>query len=180
MAFTPARVLVLAAFLAAMLAIAFADHEEVDTYSAKLLGANEVPKNDSQAARNAVGDQRGVVYMKLRIYKEDGKAKWVKYTVKASRLKGEMPPIKTHVHPGRKGENNPVLLDLPCTYEKKGAEEWRCEGALGRTKRIAPTRCCRRSRPSPRTPARTMGISTRRGTLMAPCADSSLRSRKGS
>ncbi|GJP48777.1 hypothetical protein CLOM_g8058 [Closterium sp. NIES-68] len=135
MAFTPARVLVLAAFLAAMLAIAFADHEEVDTYSAKLLGANEVPKNDSQAARNAVGDQRGVVYMKLRIYKEDGKAKWVKYTVKASRLKGEMPPIKTHVHPGRKGENNPVLLDLPCTYEKKGAEEWRCEGALGKDKK---------------------------------------------
>ncbi|CAI5466357.1 unnamed protein product [Closterium sp. Yama58-4] len=134
MAFTPARVLLLA-FLAAMVAIAYCDHdhdEDVDTFKSKLLGANEVPKNDSQAARNAVGDQRGVVYMKLSIYKDDDKPKWVKYTVKTSRLKGEMPPTKTHVHKGEKGKNGDVILDLPCKYEKKGGEEWRCEGSLGK------------------------------------------------
>ncbi|CAI7805764.1 unnamed protein product [Closterium sp. NIES-53] len=132
MASIPARVLLLA-FLAAMLAIAHG-HEHVDTFSAKLLGANEVPKNDSKAAKNAVGDSRGIVHMKLSIYMDDDKPKWVKYTVKTSRLKGEMPPTKTHVHTGEKGKNGDVLLDLPCHYEKKGNEEWRCEGSLGKYK----------------------------------------------
>ncbi|CAI5464971.1 unnamed protein product [Closterium sp. Yama58-4] len=132
MAFTPARALLLA-FLAAMLAVAHS-HEHVDTFSAKLLGANEVPKNDSHAAKNAVGDQRGVAYMKLNIYMDDDRPKWVKYTVKTSRLKGEMPPTKTHVHKGEKGKNDAVLLDLPCQYEKKASEQWRCEGSLGKNK----------------------------------------------
>ncbi|CAI5514775.1 unnamed protein product [Closterium sp. Naga37s-1] len=105
-----------------------------DTFSSKLLGANEVPKNDSKAAKNAVGDSRGIVYMKLSIYMDDDKPKWVKYTVKTSQLKGEMPPTKTHVHTGEKGKNGDVLLDLPCHYEKKGDEEWRCEGSLGKNK----------------------------------------------
>ncbi|CAI5464970.1 unnamed protein product [Closterium sp. Yama58-4] len=115
--------------LAPSLALAF-----TDTFSAKLLGANEVSKNDSKAAKNAVGDERGVVYLKLNIYMDDDRPKWVKYTVKTSRLKGEMPPTKTHVHKGEKGKNDALLLDLPCKYEKKGDEQWSCEGSLGKNK----------------------------------------------
>ncbi|CAI5525004.1 unnamed protein product [Closterium sp. Naga37s-1] len=128
-----ACVSVLAAFVAVLVAFAYADHDDpelTNTFTAKLIGANEVPKNDSEAARNAVGDKSGVVQMKLDFYKKEGELMWVDYWVKASKLEGEMPPTKTHIHPGRKGENNPVLLDLPCKYKQTSASEWLCEGAM--------------------------------------------------
>ncbi|CAI7770125.1 unnamed protein product [Closterium sp. NIES-53] len=53
-----------------------------------------------------------------------------RHLAQPSRLEGEMPPTKTHIHPGRKGENNPVLLDLPCKYKQTSASEWLCEGAM--------------------------------------------------
>ncbi|CAI7841802.1 unnamed protein product, partial [Closterium sp. NIES-54] len=68
--------------------------------------------------------------MPYRTVPKEGKLMWVDYSVKASRLEGEMPPTKTHIHPGRKGENNPVLLDLPCKYKQTSASEWLCEGAM--------------------------------------------------
>ncbi|CAI5514771.1 unnamed protein product [Closterium sp. Naga37s-1] len=116
-----------------MLTIAYAGDDEV--IGNTLVGVNEVPKNDSQAAKNAVGDPSGVVYMNLRIYQDDdNKPKWVKYTVNTMRMTGEMPPTKTHVHKGKKGTNGDVLLDLPCKYVKTGSNEWHCEGSLGKNK----------------------------------------------
>ncbi|CAI5964499.1 unnamed protein product, partial [Closterium sp. NIES-65] len=64
------------AFLAAMVAVAFAgddDNNRGDSWKPKsftsaLVGANEIPKNNSEAARNAVGDKRGTVDMKLDIH----------------------------------------------------------------------------------------------------------------
>ncbi|CAI5956671.1 unnamed protein product [Closterium sp. NIES-64] len=91
MAFTQARrVLILAAFLAAMVAVAFAgddDNNRGDSWKPKsftsaLVGANEIPKNNSEAARNAVGDKRGTVDMKLDIHKSNGEPVFVAYSVK--------------------------------------------------------------------------------------------------
>ncbi|CAI5507961.1 unnamed protein product [Closterium sp. Naga37s-1] len=126
MAFTPAHRVLFLAFFTVLVAVAYSGEvaDLTDTFTAKLIGANEVPKNDSEAARKAVGDKRGVVQMKLDFYKKEGNLMWVEYSVKASKLEGEMPPTKTHIHPGRKGENNPVLLELPCKYKKTGASEW--------------------------------------------------------
>ncbi|GJP36270.1 hypothetical protein CLOM_g20799 [Closterium sp. NIES-68] len=140
MAFTLALRVLLFAFLAALVAVAYSSDNdntksaESRTFTSKLIGANEVPKDDSEAVKKAVGDKTGVVDMKLKIYREDGKPRWVEFTVQDSNMEGEMPPTKTHVHPGRKGENNPVLLDLTdeCQYEKTGDEEWRCKGTLGK------------------------------------------------
>ncbi|CAI5466320.1 unnamed protein product [Closterium sp. Yama58-4] len=133
MASTSARRILFLAFVAVLVAVAYADHDDpelTNTFTAKLIGANEVPKNDSEAARNAVGDKSGIVQMKLDFYKKEGELMWVDYTVKASKLEGEMPPSKTHIHPGRKGENNPVLLDLPCKYKQTSASEWLCQGTM--------------------------------------------------
>ncbi|CAI5464984.1 unnamed protein product [Closterium sp. Yama58-4] len=138
MAFTQARRALILAFFAAMVAVAFADYDDnrgnsfkPERFNSKLVGANEIPKNDSEAARNAVGDKTGVVKMNLGIHKRDGKPIWMAYSVKAWNLEGEMPPTKTHIHPGSKGEVNPVLLDLPCTYQQKSRKMWLCEGSVG-------------------------------------------------
>ncbi|CAI5956661.1 unnamed protein product [Closterium sp. NIES-64] len=121
------------AFFAALVALAYSDDDkDYERFNSLLIGANEVPKNNSEAARKAVGDKRGMVHMKLKIYKEDGKPTWLEYSVKALKLEGEMPPTKTHIHPGNKGQNNPVLLDLPCSYERKSRTDWRCKGSLGK------------------------------------------------
>ncbi|CAI5956716.1 unnamed protein product [Closterium sp. NIES-64] len=133
MVFTSPRRVLFLAFVAVLVAVVYADHDDpelTNTFTAKLIGANEVPKNDSEAARKAVGDKSGVVQMKLDFYKKEGNLMWVEYSVKASKLEGEMPPTKTHIHPGKKGENNPVLLDLPCKYKQTSASEWLCEGAM--------------------------------------------------
>ncbi|CAI5466317.1 unnamed protein product [Closterium sp. Yama58-4] len=123
---------IIRAFFAVLVAVAYSGEvpELTDTFTAKLIGANEVPKNDSEAARNAVGDKSGVVQMKLEYYKKEGELMWVDYTVKASKLEGEMPPSKTHIHPGLKGQNNPMLLDLPCKYKQTNASEWLCQGTM--------------------------------------------------
>ncbi|CAI5985182.1 unnamed protein product [Closterium sp. NIES-65] len=121
------------AFFAALVALAYSDDDkDFERFNSLLIGANEVPKNNTEAARKAVGDKRGMVHMKLKIYKEDGKPTWLEYSVKALKLEGEMPPTKTHIHPGNKGQNNPVLLDLPCSYERKSRTDWRCKGSLGK------------------------------------------------
>ncbi|GJP56373.1 hypothetical protein CLOM_g15428 [Closterium sp. NIES-68] len=129
------RALLLIVCAAALLTTALADKETIRTFASVLLGVNEVPKNETQAAKNAVGDMRGVGYMRLAIYKDDDGPKWLKYQVTVRRLKGEMPPTKSHVHSGKKGKNGDILLDLPCGYVKKGMELWRCEGSMGKEKR---------------------------------------------
>ncbi|CAI5525001.1 unnamed protein product [Closterium sp. Naga37s-1] len=111
--------------------------KRVNTFTAKLIGANEVPKGNSAAARNAVNDKSGTGQMKLEFYKKDDKLVWVKFAVKASKLEGEMPPTKTHIHKGDKGQNRPVLLELPCKYEKKSNNDWRCEGVIGQEKALS-------------------------------------------
>ncbi|CAI5464976.1 unnamed protein product [Closterium sp. Yama58-4] len=129
---TSGRVLILA-FFAALVALAYSDdNKDYERFNSLLIGSNEVPKNNTEAARNAVGDKRGMVHLKLKIYKEDGKPAWLEYSVKALKLEGEMPPTKTHIHPGNKGQNNPVLLDLPCSYERRSRTDWRCKGSLGK------------------------------------------------
>ncbi|CAI7798245.1 unnamed protein product [Closterium sp. NIES-53] len=137
MAFTR-RVLILVAFFAAMVAVAFAgdddnrgDSWKPKSFTSTLVGANEIPKNNSEAARNTVGDKRGTVDMKLDIHKSNGEPIYVAYLVKSSNLEGEMPPTMTHVHNGTKGRNGAKLLDLPCTYQKKSSSEWVCQGSLG-------------------------------------------------
>ncbi|CAI5956708.1 unnamed protein product [Closterium sp. NIES-64] len=128
------------AFFAVLVAVAFADHDDpklTDTLTAKLIGTNKVPKNDSGAVRKAVGDKKGVVHMKLEFYRKEGEAVWVQYSVKASKLEGEMPPTKTHIHPGLKGQNNLVLLDLPCKYKQKSRNDWRCEGVIENLSQVA-------------------------------------------
>ncbi|GJP71949.1 hypothetical protein CLOP_g2733 [Closterium sp. NIES-67] len=134
MAATVSRSLLLIVCAAALLATVLGDHQTSSTYVAILLGANEVPKNDSNAAKNAVGDPQGIGYLQLTIYKDSDGPKWAKYEVNVHRLQGEMPPTKTHVHTGKKGKNGDVLLDLPCAYAKKGEGYWRCKGSLGKSK----------------------------------------------
>ncbi|CAI5459086.1 unnamed protein product [Closterium sp. Yama58-4] len=129
MAFLDSRVLLLIDCAAALLAAALGDDNDSRTFAATLLGVNEVPKNSSKAAKASVGDLRGVGYLRLTIYNSPA---WVKFQVSVRRLKGEMPPTKTHVHAGKKGKNGDVLLDLPCVYAKKGDEYWLCEGKLGK------------------------------------------------
>ncbi|CAI7779243.1 unnamed protein product [Closterium sp. NIES-53] len=129
------RVLLLLVCAAALAATALAHDTAICTLASVLVGANEIPKNDTQAAKNAVGDMRGVGYMRLAIYKDhEYEPKWMKFQVTVRRLKGEMPPTKTHVHVGKKGKNGEVLLDLPCEYANKGKELWKCEGNLGKNK----------------------------------------------
>ncbi|CAI7768361.1 unnamed protein product, partial [Closterium sp. NIES-54] len=57
--------------------------------------------------------------------------------VKASKLEGEMPLTKTHIHVGVTGQNHHVLLDLPCKYEKKSNNDWRCEGVIEQEQKLS-------------------------------------------
>ncbi|CAI5513113.1 unnamed protein product, partial [Closterium sp. Naga37s-1] len=53
---------------AALLATALGNDKDSCTFAATLLGVNEVPKNNSKAAKASVGDLRGVGYLRLTIY----------------------------------------------------------------------------------------------------------------
>ncbi|CAI5460382.1 unnamed protein product [Closterium sp. Yama58-4] len=106
-----------------------------ETFRANLFGELEVPQNDSEAARNAVGDPDGLAIMKLIIYTKRGQAAWLEYKVKAYVLQDDtVPPTMTLVHNGTEGSNGPIVLDLPCKYQirvERGV--WVCHGFLGKT-----------------------------------------------
>ncbi|CAI7798259.1 unnamed protein product [Closterium sp. NIES-53] len=116
MAFIRARSVLLFAFLAAaLMAAATAKKKKpvprksspYDPFDASLYGYLEIPKNDSEAARNAVGDPSGMVTMRLNIYKQNGKPVWLDYIVATFDMEGEMPPTATHVHNATEGSNGP-------------------------------------------------------------------------
>ncbi|CAI7919028.1 unnamed protein product [Closterium sp. NIES-53] len=73
----------------------------------------------------------------LCLWGKDDKLVWVKFSVKASKLEGEMPLTKTHIHVGVTRQNHHVLLDLPCKYEKKSNNDWRCEGVIEQEQKLS-------------------------------------------
>ncbi|CAI5464981.1 unnamed protein product [Closterium sp. Yama58-4] len=104
-----------------------------DAFAATLSGVLEIPKNDTEAARNAVGDPYGSVDMGLIIYKKNSKSVWLEYRVAAYFLQGGVPPTMTHVHNATEGSNGPKVLDLPCEYQTKDdGILWKCNGSLGK------------------------------------------------
>ncbi|GJP60917.1 hypothetical protein CLOP_g18138 [Closterium sp. NIES-67] len=70
MAFTPTSRVLLLALFAALVAVAYS--QELDTFTAKLNGANEVYKNDDENFKLIVGNKSGKVVVKLEIHKERG------------------------------------------------------------------------------------------------------------
>ncbi|CAI5464977.1 unnamed protein product [Closterium sp. Yama58-4] len=134
MALIRARCVVLFAFVATLVPMAFAASSL--TFGAKLIGANEVPMNGFLTV--AAGDTIGTGDMQLNIYTTNGVPTEVGYNVRLSKLQGMMPPIMTHVHRGSKGTNGPLVLNLPCVYWQISTTDWSCMGKLVVTEAVLP------------------------------------------
>ncbi|CAI5525027.1 unnamed protein product [Closterium sp. Naga37s-1] len=132
MAFIRARCVLLFAFLAAALVTVAYAQKSVTIY-AKLNDYKEVPSDDTEAARNAVGDRTGGNGdMAMRIYKRRGQPVWTEYSVMPENMDEDTPPTMTQIHKAPEGSNGPVVLDLPCTYQQMGSRDWLCNGSLGK------------------------------------------------
>ncbi|GJP32330.1 hypothetical protein CLOM_g16911 [Closterium sp. NIES-68] len=134
MAVRSSHVLLVAAALSLLVATVYAGSYAPVVVSANLFGRNEIPKNNTKVARDAVGDMQGRAKMLLTIH-GDGKGAytWLNFVARVALLQGDMPPIKTHVHAGAKGKNGDLLVNLPCEYKQyKKRNYWRCASSLGK------------------------------------------------
>ncbi|CAI5485316.1 unnamed protein product [Closterium sp. Naga37s-1] len=134
MAVRSSHLLLVAVALSILVATACADKYAPVVLSSNLFGSNEIPKNNTKVARDAVGDMQGRATMQLTIY-GDGKGAytWLTFVARVALLQGEMPPTKTHIHAGAKGMNGDLLVNLPCVYKQyKQRNYWRCAGSLGK------------------------------------------------